>query len=407
MNEHTGSLNLLPISTPEEQGMRSDSLAQIEALVQQYVDQRKIPGAVTLIAKNGRIIYESEIGFDDTLKTKPYQKHHLFRLASFTKSITTVAALQLVEQGKLNLDDPIYKFIPSFEEISVLDEFDATDTSWTTLPVNTPPTIHHLLTHTSGIPYAFMNPRVNGAMLLKNNIPDLTSHTAITMEEVADKLAEIPLLHQPGEKMTYGLNIDLIGRVIEVASGQDLASYLNKNILDPLEMDSTDFFFGDSYGSMLTTLYEPDTAGSYKPFSSPHPLYHPNFPVYGSKSHLSGGSGLTGTARDYFKFCQMVLNKGTLNQKELLKPETIDLMHTNQIDTLWNGKNKFSYGYIVQKASGVLPEGTLYFGGAFGTSFWIDPTNDLIIIQLRQVYFSPQGWELDDQMIDIIYNSFI
>ncbi|WP_425390508.1 serine hydrolase domain-containing protein [Ekhidna sp.] len=399
------SKSLLSFASPSNVGMNADSLTLIDEVVQRYVDEGKFPGAVTLIAKNGKIIYESEIGFDDSLKSEAYKKHHLFRLASMTKPITSVAVLQLVEQGKVNLDDPISKYIPAFSNIEVLDEFNPEDTTWTTIPIERPPTIHHLLTHTSGIPYAFMDPPVNGAMLLKYEIPDLTSHTDITMEEVADELGKIPLVHQPGVKMTYGLNIDVLGRVVEVASGKDLSSYINENILDPLGMDSTDFFFDDSYASMLTTLYQPDTAGSYQPLISTNPLNHEDFPVYGAKSHYSGGSGLSGTARDYFKFCQMILNDGTYNGNQVLSPESVEMMSSNQIDTLWTGKNKFGYGFVIQQSPSTIPEGTIYFGGAFSTSFWIDPENELIIIQLRQVYFSPNGWSLGNKLLKHVYSA--
>ena len=155
---------------PEEVGMISDSLAKIDKMVLNFMNANKFPGAVTLIAKEGNIIYESEIGWSDSLKTEPYRKDHLFRMASMTKPIVSVAAMQLIEKGKLNLDDPVGKYIPSFKSTEILTSFNSADSSWTSKPSMSLPTVRQLLTHTAGVPYGFVNPSVNGAILYKNGI---------------------------------------------------------------------------------------------------------------------------------------------------------------------------------------------------------------------------------------------
>lgn len=178
---------------PENVGMISDSLAKIETMVKNFVKAKKYPGAVTLIAKNGRIIYESEVGFSDSLKTEPYRKNHLFRMASMTKPIVSVAAMQLIEQGKLALDDSVGKYIPSFEKTEVLTGFNPADSTWTSKPSKTTPTIRQLLTHTAGVPYGFVNPPMYGAILAKNNIPDLSTYLPMTIEETVSKMGDLPL----------------------------------------------------------------------------------------------------------------------------------------------------------------------------------------------------------------------
>jgi CubicO group peptidase (beta-lactamase class C family) len=395
----------LQFATPESVGINPDSLNQIEKLVKEDMDEMKFTGAVTLIAKEGKIIYESEVGYNDSLKTKPYTKSDIFRMASMTKPIVSVAAMQLVEKGKMRLDDPVAKYIPAFDSLSVLDEFNKEDTSWTTVPVNRSPTVRHLLTHTAGVPYGFINPQVNGAILSTIDIPELASHADISIEEVANRLAKIPLMHQPGEEWMYGLNTDVLGRVVEVASGQNLGEYLNEHILDPLNMHATDFFLPDSLAHSLVDVYTVNDSGQYMNLLPQPPFYHPNFPIEGAKKHFSGGSGLSGTARDYFRFCQSMLNGGSYNGYQMLQPETVKQMLTNQIDTLNLGNGKFGYGFYLAKSEEFEPDGTYSWGGAFSTVFWIDPVNELIVIQLRQVLFSPDFNELNQQLKRVVYGA--
>ena len=337
-------------TTPDEVGMVADSLAKIDDLVLEYVEAKKYPGAVTLIAKNGKIIYESEVGWSDSTKTEPYRKDHLFRMASMTKPIVSVAAMQLVEAGKLKLDDPVGKYIPSFMKTEILTNFNAADTTWTSTATSSTPTIRQLLTQTAGVPYGFMNPPVNGAILAKHGIPDLSTHLPITIAETANKLGDLPLMHEPGEMWMYGLNTDVLGRVVEVVSGMALDDYIRENITKPIGVEKLDFYFNDSLTTKLTKVFltGQDGAISQAP-ENMGPFYIPNYPTEGAKTYLSGGSGMTGTARDYFLFCQAILNDGKLGKAQILKPETAQLMHKNQLDTIsypW-GSGSFGYGFHV------------------------------------------------------------
>ena len=395
-------------ASPEEVGMAEDSLAQIDKLVMAYVDAKKYPGAVTLIAKEGKIIYESEIGWTDSTRTEAYRKDHLFRMASMTKPLVSVAAMQLVDAGKLNLDDPVGKYIPSFLETEILTDFNKIDTTWSARPNSTSPTIKNLLTQTAGVPYGFVNPPVNGAILAKHGIPDLSTHLPITIEETASKLGDLPLVHEPGAMWMYGLNTDVLGRVVEVASGMKLDDYIRKNITKPIGADTFDFFFNDSLTKRLAKVHisKPDSTIALAPAKTP-PFYIPNYPTEGAKTYLSGGSGMTGTARDYFLFCQAMLDDGKLGTAQILNPETAQAMHKNQLDSIsytW-GSGGFGYGFHVAEGATTRPNGTYSWGGAFSTTFWIDPKNEIIVIQLRQVLGSPHNQAIDGALEKIVYNA--
>ena len=392
---------------PEKVGMISDSLAKIDQMVNAFVKAKKYPGAVTLIAKEGKIIYESEVGFSDSLKTEPYRKDHLFRMASMTKPIVSVAAMQLIEKGKLSLDDKVGKYIPSFKSTEILTGFNTEDSTWTSKPTKTTPTIRQLLTHTAGVPYGFMNPPLNGAILAKNGIPDLSTHLPLTIEETMSKIGDLPLMHEPGEKWMYGLNTDVLGRVVEVASGEKLDDYIRENITKPLKIDFLDFYFDTVQKKNLTKVFVPSPKGKNMQVSDMGVMYIADYPTDGAKKYLSGGSGMTGTARDYFLFCQAMLNDGTLFGNEILKKKTAQEMHKNQIDTIsypW-GPAKFGFGFDVADGHPTRPDGTYSWGGAFSTVFWVDPKNELIVIQLRQVLQSAFNQEINTALEKIVYSA--
>ncbi|MDG1399035.1 MAG: serine hydrolase [Polaribacter sp.] len=392
---------------PEKVGMISDSLAKIDQMVNAFVKAKKYPGAVTLIAKEGKIIYESEVGFSDSLKTEPYRKDHLFRMASMTKPIVSVAAMQLIEKGKLSLDDKVGKYIPSFKSTEILTGFNTEDSTWTSKPTKTTPTIRQLLTHTAGVPYGFMNPPLNGAILAKNGIPDLSTHLPLTIEETMSKIGDLPLMHEPGEKWMYGLNTDVLGRVVEVASGEKLDDYIRENITKPLKIDFLDFYFDAVQKKNLAKVFVPSPKGKNIQVSDMGVMYIADYPTDGAKKYLSGGSGMTGTARDYFLFCQAMLNDGTLFGNEILKKKTAQEMHKNQIDTIsypW-GPAKFGFGFDVADGHPTRPDGTYSWGGAFSTVFWIDPKNELIVIQLRQVLQSAFNQEINAALEKIVYSA--
>ena len=392
---------------PETVGMVTDSLAKIDQMVMRFVTEKKYPGAVTLIAKNGKIIYESAVGWSDSAKKEPYHKDHLFRMASMTKPIVSVAAMQLIEQGRLNLDDPVGKYISSFKNTEVLTSFEPSDTTWTSQPSNTAPTVRQLLTHTAGVPYGFMNPKVNGAILAKNHIPDLSTHLDMTIAETMHKIGNLPLVHEPGAQWKYGLNTDVLGRVIEVASKMDLDDYVREHISKPLGIELLDFYFDDSLTNRLTKVFLQAPDGAIRQAEAMGKFYIANFPTQGAKRYASGGSGMTGTARDYFLFCQAMLDDGALGEARILKAETAQSMHQDQIDTISfpSGTARFGFGFDIAKGHPHRPDGTYSWAGAFSTVFWIDPVNSLIVIQLRQVLQSAYNNEINSQLEKIVYSA--
>ena len=394
-------------ATPAEVGMVSDSLVKIEKMVMDFVDAKKYPGAVTLIAKNGKIIYESEVGWSDSLRTEPYRKDHLFRLASMTKPIVSVAAMQLVEAGKIKLDDPVGNYISSFKKTEILQSFNPLDSSWTSLPSEKTPTVRQLLTHTSGIAYGFMSPKVYGAMLAKNGIPDLNTFLPMTAKETMSKVGDIPLAFEPGAKWMYGLNTDVLGRVVEVASGEDLDDYIREKITKLLGIKMLDFYFNDSLSGKLTKAFMPTYTGGITQIPNVKQLFYiPNYPTEGAKTYHSGGGGMTGTARDYFLFCQAMLDNGNLHGATLLQPETAKLMHQDQLDSLsFRPGLEFGFGFDIAKEHPRKPDGAYGWGGAFSTIFWIDPVNDLIVIQLRQVLSSPFNNDINSKLEKIVYSA--
>ena len=394
-------------ATPEEMGMNADTLANIESMVMEFVDAKKFPGAVTLIAKNGKIIYESEVGWADSLRTIPYRKNHLFRLASMTKPIVSVATMKLVESGTINLNDPVSKYISAFDSMEILNDFNPSDTTWTTTYAENQPTIHQLLTHTTGISYPSQDRKVYGAIVKKSNLRT-GFHEDIGLEEVVNQMANLPLMHEPGANWSYGFSTDVLGRVVEVASGMDLDDYIRENITEPIGAETLDFFYCDSSAIRnLTEVFVRNDSGLFR--NLPEDFFlEPSFPVEGAKRFFSGGTGMSGTARDYFLFCQMILNGGNLGETQILKPATVKLMIQDQIDTLTfrNSENRFGYGFEIADAEHPYkPEGSYRWGGAFSTEFWIDPGNDLIVIQMRQMIGSPHSKELNSRLFKTVYNS--
>ena len=324
-----------------------------------------------------------------------------------TKPIVSVAAMQLVEAGKIKLDDPVGNYISSFKKTEILKSFNPLDSSWTSLPSFKTPTVRQLLTHTSGIAYGFMSPKVYGAMFAKNGIPDLNTFLPMTAKETMSKVGDIPLAFEPGTKWMYGLNTDVLGRVVEVASGEDLDDYIREKITKPLGIKMLDFYFNDSLSSKLTKAFMPTYTGGITQIPNVQQLFYiPNYPTEGAKTYHSGGGGMTGTARDYFLFCQAMLDNGNLHGATLLQPETAKLMHQHQLDSLsFRPGLEFGFGFDIAKEHPRKPDGAYGWGGAFSTIFWIDPVNDLIVIQLRQVLSSPFNNDINSKLEKIVYGA--
>ncbi len=363
---------------PSAVNVSAERLGRIDNLITQYIDSGWIAGAAGFIARDGQIVYYKAFGSNDAEKTRPLNKDDIFRIASQTKAITSVAVMTLFEQGKFLLDDPVSKYIPEFAHPVVLDKFNEKDTTFTTVPANKEVTIRHLLTHTSGIEYAGIGSPTMRAIYAKYDIPGGFGSAGVTIGEKMRALGKLPLLHNPGERFTYGLNVDVLGYLIEVWSGETLDEYFHNHIFAPLGMNDTYFYIPESKGAKLVKVV---TEGqNHKLVDAPSEFV--SYPLLTDGTYFSGGAGLSSTVKDYAIFLQMMLNGGEYNGARILAPRTVELMTSNQIGELNVGKDKFGLGFEITTASGQsqlgISEGSFSWGGYFGTTYWADPQKKIV-----------------------------
>jgi len=395
----------------ESAGMSAERLKRIDALLKDQYDKKWLPGAVAIVVRNGVITYHQSMGTSGIGNDQPMKKNDIFRIASMTKPITSIAMMILLEEGKYMLDEPVSKYIPEFKTMNVLKDFNEKDSSYTTVPAKKPITIRHLLTHTSGIPYGFTN-KTAGSIFAKAKVPDLASVENITIAEKMKVLATLPLLHEPGEKFTYGLNTDVLGYLVEVLSGMNLSDFCEKRILQPIGMSDTHFFWPESAEDRLVKMYgDNKSTGLIFKYPADNPdAKRINYPTKGAKTYFSGGSGLSSTALDYAKFLQMILNGGTYNGNRIVSRKTIELMSTNQIGELTlGGGTQFGLGFSILTEKGTFrqlgSEGRLGWGGAFNTTFWIDPKEKLVAVLMIQIYPTSHQQELYTKFETAVYQA--
>lgn len=385
-----------PVVTPAAAGFSAERLQRIDKVLQEYVDKGRMNGAVALIVRNGKIAYYKSVGYDKDVNT-PLQKDGIFRIASQTKAITSVAVMMLYEEGKFMLDDPISNYIPEFRKPVVLDKFNKADSSYTTVPAKREITIRDLLTHTSGIGYAQIGSAEANAIYAKAGVVGGIGVNKILLADKMKILGGLPLFHQPGERFTYGLNTDVLGYLVEVVSGMNLDAFLHKRIFEPLGMKDTYFYLPKEKYNRLVMLYT-DDAGSQRVKAMPERIgingeFSRDYPAT-EGTYFSGGGGLSSTIYDYALFLQMLLNGGEYNGKRLLSRNAVRMMTMNQIGDISRGANKFGLGFGIttEKGSALLPtqEGTFEWGGMFATTYWVDPKEKLIGLLYRNVY--PTRW---------------
>lgn len=355
-------------------------------------------GSTAIVLQNGKTVYSKAFGFKDREAKEKMEVSDIFRIASMTKAVVTAAAMILVEQGKLSLDDNLSQYVPEFKDTQVLKTFNEKDSTYTTVPARSEITIRQLMTHTSGIGYGFADPRM-AIIYSKNNIPDLATAENVTIAEKMKQLGTLPLGVHPGESFYYGLGIDVLGYVIEVASGEPLDRFVARTILKPLNMDDTYFFIPGSKKDRLVVMYGQNKEGQLFRLPEKNGRNTVNFPISGAKTYFSGGSGLSSTTADYARFLQMILDKGSFNGKQVLQAESVEQMTINQIGAInvGEGANKFSLGFEISAeddASKGIKAGKLRWGGAFNTTFWIDPQRKSIAILMTQVYPAPNQEKL-------------
>ena len=402
----TSSAKTLKETNPTSAGFSPERLARIDKLLQEYVDKKWTAGGSAIIVHNGSIVYYKGFGYDDVDTKKPEKKDAIFRIASQTKAITSVAVMILYEQGKFLLDDAVSTYIPEFKNPKVLDKFNEKDTTYTTVPAKREITIRDLLTHTSGIGYAQIGSKEANAIYYKNGIWGGIGVDKIILGDKMKILGSMPLFHQPGEKFTYGLNTDLLGYLVEVVSGMSLSDFFKKNIFEPLGMNDTYFYLPKEKYNRLAALYAEDSTKHVKKMEDYIDLngrVYRDFPIMAG-TYYSGGGGLSSTAYDYAIFMQMMLNGGEYNGKRILARNTVRMMTQNQIGDL--GEFGLGFGIVTEKNAAKTPVsvGTFDWGGMFSSSYWIDP-KEKIVAQLFLNQFPNSHGEIHNKFKALVYQA--
>ncbi|HEX9877243.1 MAG TPA: serine hydrolase domain-containing protein [Gammaproteobacteria bacterium] len=408
----------LPMAEPEALGVSSERLARVEALIDAAIANEEIAGAVALIARHGRVAYLQPFGMADIDDGEPMQADTIFRIASMTKPVTSLAVMMLHEEGHFLLDDPVSRFIPELGNPRVLT---ADDGSVDAISARGEITIQQLLTHTSGISYGFNGDagrRATIAQLYRDaGISDGLSQTEGRIADLSKRLGSVPLLFEPGTEYAYGLSVDVLGHLVEVVSGMMLAEFFEQRIFAPLAMHDTHFYLDAPDVERLASVYVPDDRGGLRELADDETIeagylvYSGSYHFKGPRTYYSGGAGLVSTASDYARLLQMFLNGGELDGVRLLSPTTVELMTRNGIGELSVGPGrKFGLGFAVVEDPGRAgvpgSPGTYYWGGFFNTRFFVDPGEGLIGIFLSQRYPRDAG-RLRDRFINVAYQAIV
>jgi CubicO group peptidase (beta-lactamase class C family) len=398
-------------------GFSAARLARIDRHFSRYVDDGRLPGWLAVVAREGRVAHVATCGMRDREKSLPVETDTLWRLASMTKPVTTVAALMLYEEGAFELKDPISKWIPSFENMQVYRS--GNPAKPVTRAATEPIRVWHLMTHTAGLTYGFHHTHPVDAMYRRAGF-EWGSPKDSDLSACCDAWASIPLLFEPGAEFNYSVATDVLGRVVEVVSGQSLDDFFRSRIFEPLAMADTAFWVADgSPAQRLAAAYVANPAGA-----NPAAVPMPGSAALRPPPMWSGGGGLIGTARDYFRFAEMLRRGGALEGARLLSPRTVDYMATNQLpggvdletfgrplfaETTFDGVG-FGLGVsvVIDPAAGkVLSSAGEYgWGGAFSTAFWIAPKEDLTVLFFTQLLPS-STYPIRTQLKQLVYQSLV
>ena len=390
-------------------GFSAVRLARVDTFMQRYVDDGQIAGAVGLVLRDGKVVYEHAVGWADRESHTKMTPDVIFRIASQTKAITSAAILQLVEQGTIAIDDPVSRFIPVFDKTTVAVQ---TDTGRAIVAAKRRITIRDLLTHTSGISYG-TEPLVASLYRAKGLGPAAGQgwYTADKNEpicETMERLASLPFVAQPGEAWVYGYSLDVLGCVVERASGEPLDRYVRAHITGPLAMNDTYFFLPPSKHARLAAVYRSD--------STNHAERAPNGPfgqgdyVSGPRRSFAGGAGIVSTAADYARFLEAIRRGGAIDSVRILSPHAAELMHTNMVGKLLSADGGLGFGLgfqTVEKygASGMTSVGTYGWGGAYGSMYDVDPKEHLVIVFMIQLM--PNRTDIAAKFPTLVYQALV
>ncbi len=408
----------LPTAVPEDVGMSSQLLLRIDELMQHAVDQSQISGTVVLIGRCGKIAYFKSFGTMDE-GNKPMATDAMFRIASMTKPVTSVAVMMLWEEGRFLLNDPVSKYLPEFKNPMVLVPEESDEAKYHLIPARREITIRHLLNHTSGITYAFWGRKHLTGLYRDAGVPNGLMQTKGTIADGVRTLARMPLLHHPGEAWEYGLNTDVLGRLVEVVSGMPLDQFFQERIFRPLQMADTHFFPPADKVARLAAVYTSNERGGIRKLPDGTveiglTIFSTDFHYEGPKTYFSGGAGLVSTASDYARFLQMLLNGGEFEGARLLGPKTVDLMTRNHVGDfdvyLRDDGYGFGLGFAVlvdpDKSGRIESRGEFNWGGFFYTRFWVDPQEELIGIMMAQL--RPYNHlDIDEKLRVLTYQAII
>jgi CubicO group peptidase (beta-lactamase class C family) len=370
----------LPTAKPESVGMSSQRLGKLKSEMQALVDRNQLPGVVTMVAKDGKVVEFDVAGKRDVESGAPLQKDSIFRIYSMSKPITGVAMMMLFEEGKWQLNDPVSKHIPEFANLKVA-KVNPQSGAVTQVAPDHPMTMRELMSHSGGLTYGVFGSTPVDKMYTDVNVLDRDA----TLQAMIDKLGKIPLLHQPGERWHYSVSADVQGYLVEKLSGQPFPEFLKQRIFDPLGMKDTGFYVPAEKLNRFVSFYTYDKDRKF--------IAHPGVPDFSKPPGApSGGGGMVSTAMDYMRFCQMLLNGGELDGHRLLSPLSVQLMRSNVLPasarTMSPGTG-FGLDFAVVEdpvaAGGYGGEGTFYWGGYAGTWFWIDPVYKMIVVGMIQI----------------------
>lgn len=383
----------LPRTAPEDVGMSSERLGRLTEVLQSYVDEGRLAGGVALVARRGKVVYFEAFGQRDREAGAAMRRDDIFRIASQSKALVSVAAMMLQEEGRLLISHPVARYLPAFAETTVAVP---TDDGYEVVPAESPITVRQLLTHTSGVGYGggpaedrWKEAEIQGWYF---------AHREEPVRATVDRMAALPFEAQPGESWVYGYSTDILGAVVEVASGRPLDELLRTRIFEPLGMKDTHFYLPPEKRDRLTVVYSAtEDGGTEKTVGEG--MDGQGAYVDGPRQSFSGGAGLLSTAEDYARFLQTLLDGGVLDGKRILAPSTVRLMTTNHVGDLfpWTEGTGFGLGFSVLEDLGERGQpgsvGEFAWGGAYHSTYWVDPTEELVVVYLTQL--RPAG-DLDD-----------
>jgi len=400
---------------PESSGLSGPRLQHIDRFIQEkYLDTGKLPCALTLVERNGHVAHSSALGHMDLERKRPLQEDTIFRIYSMTKPLTSLALMMLVEEGRISLDDPVHRYIPQWRELGVYEG--GFIGGFRTKRTSAPMRVVDLMRHTSGLTYGFQQRTNVDAAYRKLHLGEIP--TAVSLEQMIDELAKVPLEFSPGSAWNYGISTDVVGYLVGKVSGQPFEQFLRSRILDPLGMTDTDFMVPAAKASRFAACYAATPKGGMVLQDDPQTSFFLKPPTF-----VSGGGGLVSTAADYLRFCRMLLNGGELDGVRLVSPKTLELMSHNHLpggkdlpdlavslfsEVTYAGVG-FDLGFAVSvsPARGLLPgsPGDISWGGLASTYFWVDPREQLIVIFMTQLTPSAT-YPIRRELRTLVYSAF-